>query len=267
VPVPPPIPFDELREFFADEDEYGQLCDIHAPDADLDAWAAFLRLIAVEYSYRFSLTAGEGDASEQPLPDDPAPMLLLAGSDEGPWPSLSLDLEGLPARVLFYGPDEVEVDFWRTKVTPQSYQAIATLMHRMGDAMGVDIFLTPESRPCEAAIVYEAKERRFRRPKCAEGDQGGLRERLLGEIAAVVHPLLRDPSLPDKLLLVAMERIESLQAQFGELSLQDGLTAEERADLDRLWSNIATIVRPPPGVRTERRWYEPEVLELAQRFR
>lgn len=261
-----PIPFDELREFFADEGEYGQLCDIHVPDADRNAWAVFLTLIASEFSYRFSLSTGD-DEVEQPLPHDLMPILLAVGSDEGPWPNLSLDLDGLPARVLFFSPDDLEVDFWRTEVTCESYQALATLMCRMGDAMGADVLLTPESRPGEAAMVYEAKERRFRRPKCAEGDQSELRERLLGEIATVVRPLLQDDALPDKLLLVAMERIEALQARFGELTLQDALTAEERADLDRLWSNVATIVRPPPGVRTERRWYEPEVLKLAQRFR
>jgi hypothetical protein len=271
---PDPLPFEDLHDFFTDCGEYGDLCDIHAVEAKSEAWAVFLAEVVPRYPHQFSYLTETGETS-QPLPADPMEPLKLASSDEGPWPNLALEVAGLDIRILFHDPTWLEADFWRRDVTPERYAAVAELMHRMGDAMRHDIFLTGESRESEGVMVYEFEKRRFRRPRHGEGRDGALRDRIFAQYADALAPIraCADPSLPndplsDAALWEVLQSIESITAPLRELTMQDELTIQERRDLTQVWSTLATIVRPAPGssAKEYRHQYWQDLLKRAQRI-
>jgi hypothetical protein len=276
--TPSPLPFEDLRAFFADDEEYGQLCDIPAPDARRAEWARFLKHVVPQYPHHFSLVTSTGEAP-QPLPDDAMQVLDLANSDTGPWPSLTLDVLGMEVRVHFYDPDWLEADFWRSAITPQRYLAVAELMCRMGDAMQHDIFMTPEASDHSGVMVYEVTLRCFRRPRHGAGADGRLRTLLFAGLAEALAPIRScavatppdaprsQPALSQRELRAVLDRVEELTRPHRELVLQDELSIQDRARLTHVWSLLATIVSPPPGSSAgrNRSGYWRELLEVARR--
>lgn len=264
--VPAPIAYHELREFF-DEDAFGQLCDIIVPGASVEAWSAALGVIHKNYPYRFTI----GDEA-QPIPEDATDILAAVVCEEDPWPSLGFDVGELFIRVMFYDEDWIEMDFVRAKMTPDLYEGVTELMCRLGDATGLDVFITPESDLEGAAMVYEASQRRFRRPR-RSGD-GGLRDHILGEVrdalrpfrdAPLHHPSHRDPVLDDAQLRRARKAIDSLLKQHTELSLQDVLSLDERKALQWTARTLWTIVDPTDDrARRVRADYERDLIGLAR---
>lgn len=262
----PPIPFEEMKEFLANDDEFGQLCDIIVPDAKGPAWAVFLDRVVPDYPHKFSLSTSEGER-RQAMPADKLAIVRLGLSDEGPWPSLSIDVLGLEVCAHFFGPDSLELDAWRTKITAERYEALAELMQRMGDAMSSDVFMTPESRDDEAAMVYEVSARAFRRPLHGARTASAVRDEVMREYLDALVPLSAcKPPLAGPLLRVLVSRIEAIRERFSSLTLQDALTTEDAEAMRNAWSLAATILTPAPGSGAEkyRKTYERDLIEMAR---
>lgn len=262
------VPFEELREFFLDECEYGQLCDIVAPDAKRDAWRVFLDVIVRRYPYTYSLLTHDSD-TVQPLPGDVSEVLDLINSESGPWPGLSLDLGGLPVRVLMSDPDALELDVWRCKITEDRYYSLATLMKQMGDAMGQDIFMTPESSPRDAHLVYAVTARGFRRPLHGDGtlwrEFYACARSALSPLAGFtpergVRAFAEDPAGTLALLTAALRSLCEVDASASELRKQDELTMEQRADFHDASIMLCMLMghddNERPRAASELRWNE-----------
>lgn len=270
---PSPLAFSELREFFADDVEYGQLCDLVVVDADRGAWGGLFEVIAARYPYQFFVRA-EGGSTEAVRPArltrEVATTLSFIDSETGASASLSFDVEGLTVNVHLFSESWIEMDCWRTHVTRERYDEIAALMERVGDATGRDVFMTPERASSEAAMAYEVAARRFRRPLHGIGSEGRIRAEVFKRFGAAMGPIreVGKRLIADEVLKDVLARVEAIRDSYSELVLQDELTVEDRRDFDNAWSCLATIVRPPPGVETAqyRSSYERDLVKLAQRY-
>lgn len=262
-----PLPI--LREFFGDLLEGGgSVADIVAPDADIAAWRRFLDVVVPEYPHAFSLTDAAGNETTQ-WPIDRSDLLRLGVSDEGPWPALSLQLSSIELLVLMFGGDHVEIVLPRKPYDDVLYSQVSSFMCRAGDAMGVDVFLTPESNRPEAALVYEHGLRSFRQPLHGAGLPSQVRLQALDAFRSVLHPLLSAPRpMHDDVLRAITACVEGLERTHGELSLQDALRSEERQDMLSAWSCAASILTTPPGVslRAQRPSCEESLVDMARRI-
>lgn len=273
-----PIPFADVRAFFGDECEYGQLCDIVVPESTTSAWKALLELIASEYSYKFRwLTKDDDESPDVPLPIESDRLLLLANSESGPWPDLKFDLAGLRARVFFTFGD-IEVDVWRTEVDEPRYIALCEFVRRLGRSGDCDVFLTPETDLNRAEIVYVASEDRFERLGTSTKPDPAVRSTFLTELNTALKPLLGFridpdlgvPQLPMDLLTQARSDIEALLLQGTEFQRQSDLPVDLRQQAKAVWSLLATLVSPAPGVFLSDRMkvaYEQELRNLAKKLR
>jgi len=273
-----PIPFSEVRTFFEDECEYGQLCDIVVPESTTAAWKALLELIASKYSYRFRwFTEGDEDPPSVPLPIEPDRLTTLEQSEDGPWPDLTFDLAGLRARVFFTF-SHIEVDVWRVEVDERRYIALCEFVRTLGQSGGCDVFLTPESDLDRAEIVYVAASDRFRRLGGGAESDPAVRSAFLSELNGALKPLLSVPfepgldvpQLPLRLLSQACSDVEALLAQGTELQRHDDLPLDLRQLGHHAWVLLATLVTPPSGVFYSNRMkasYEQELRNVATRVR
>jgi hypothetical protein len=243
------ITYSALGDFFTEE--HGQLCDIIIPDTTIDHWVKFLHVIAAHYPYRFTF---DDDETPEPIPSDPRPMLVFG--DEGPWPGLSFDVDALDMRVLFLGPMWIEIDTWRTTITPDGFDALLALMRRIGDALERDVFMTPERRPDEAAVVYEHSKRIFRAPRHGKDSDGRVHRQLLEALTPALQSILAhstQPSQPPRPLVTLqreLKQVEDALAPFDELTLQDQLTIDGRSDIEQLRVLLVTLVRDTADQRT-----------------
>lgn len=256
-----------MREWLADEN-HGQLCDITAPDAKQRQWAVFLSEVVPTYPHRFAFGT-EGSENPQPIPNDPNEALALAGSESGPWPSLSIDLLGLDVRVFLHGPNSLDLDAWRTDITEERYLALADLMRRMGEAMCVDVFMLPEMNSVNAAMVYVASTHEFRRPRHGLGEFQTLQSSTMNELCRALRPVLAaGPELADSIVAGVKMKVEAIEDRHSALTLLDALTVQQRNDLNRAWSLAAAIVTPPPGSGAEkfRAAYVRDLHTLARRL-
>ncbi len=245
------ITYADLSDFFTED--YGQLCDIVIPGTTIDHWVKFLHLIAADYPYRFTFD----DETPQPIPSDPRPMLFLG--DAGPWPGLSYDVDGLTMRVLFLGPMWIEIDTLRTNITPDGFDALLTLMRRIGDALERDVFMTPELRPDEAAVVYVHTNQFFRAPRHGKDSDGSVHRQLLDALAPTLQAILARAEQPSRAprplasLQHELKQVEDILASFGELTLQDHLTIDDRRDFDNFLALLTALVWDTADQRTPNR--------------
>lgn len=273
-----PIPFAEVRAFFEDECEYGQLCDIVVPESTTSAWKALLELIASEYSYQFRwLTKDDDESPDVPLPIESDRLLSLANSEDGPWPDLTFDLAGLRARV-FFTVGHIEVDVWRTEVDAQRYIALCEFVRALGQSGGCDVFLTPESNLDRAEIVYVAGEDRFERLGGSAESDPAVRSAFLSELNGALklllsvpfEPGLDVPQLPVHVVSQACSEVECLLTRGTEVQRQGDLPEDLRRLGHHAWVLLATLVSPPPGVVYTDRMkasYEQELRNVATRVR
>lgn len=270
--MPNPPPFEDLREFFENEDENGQLCDIVVPDAGPDAWARFLSLVAPTFPHTFTFTLGTSENDPPvPIPADTLSVVMMTESEKGPWPTLALYVRGLKVRALLYAPDCFEFDVMRREVTRDNYLGLTELMQRMGDAMGHDILITREAWIHWATLAYEASTGEFRAPRHGVSPEDALvRNRILADLRQALAPFreLRGKSLPRETLQHALNRVEAITGDYRELVLQDALSVEDRAALNAAWSWLAAIVKPAPGSGAEkyRGSYFRDLVKLAKRL-
>lgn len=279
--MPSPIPLTDLRAFFTDEGTHGQLCDIVILDATPRAWDALFRIIAEHYPHTFEFYPKEGDPVPAALPPaDPVAVVAAGSCNDGPRPSLWFDLAGLNVRVHFFSTEWIELDTPRIQITPERYSAVAEFMQRLGDASGRDVYITNESEPNAAAMVYEPARGGFRRPRHGEGSDGTVAARLRAALAAALRPVLDAASsrpgrereragfIPIETLRTALAAVEHLSAEHPEIILQDELTLDQRYEIDRAWSTLAAIVTPPPGSSAQlyRAEYERDLIDQAHRL-
>lgn len=244
-----PIPFEEMREFFTDELEYGQLCDIVVGNADVDAWSAFLKSVVPRYAHTFSLGTKERTWIA-PIPENVAAMFLDAESEQGPRPSLGLTVLDLPVRVFFYGHDELELDVWRTEVTPERYLALAELMERMGVAARRDVFMTPESDHSSPAMLYDVKSGVFRRTREGRSaEDAPTRESVRATLRSVLAPICAGSVNWTDIdaLQEAYGRLNAIYTKFSELELQDSLEPGDRGSLDYVVSKLGLVLFSEPS--------------------
>jgi len=271
--IPRPLPF-ELLIVSLGEEWGGQLCDLIIADADLRVWDRLFGVIEANYRYTFTLVSNSPDAEKtnqipRPLPASSASLLASINSKLGPWPSLSFDVAGLLMIVHFMGEEWIELDFPRRDLTPERYNAVATLMQRMGDSTGRDVFMSPEGASEEGVMVYEMAQRRFRPPRHGKGSDGELKRRVFTRLAEALAPLRAETGkkpIAEELLAVALKKVAAISDSFTELMLQDELSPEERRELRHTWSELATLVTPPAGV--DYSWSRPaRERDLIQRAR
>ncbi|XVJ60955.1 MAG: hypothetical protein HEQ23_16825 [Tepidisphaera sp.] len=252
-----------MRELFAEE-ELGQLFDLAVPDATAEAWAGFLSGVVPLYAYRFAWLTEEGERAE-PLPADGLGVIVKGGSDDGPWPSLRLDVLGLEMVVHFYGPDFIELSGPSRDVNAERYAGLAELMVRMGESMGCDVFLTHESYEDASEMVYEVAEGRFRKPRHGEGPGGAVREEVLrGFYVAAAKLAGKDLATETPLIAIAAREVEMIRRGHTTLTLQDELRMDERGEIASFLSLAQGILRPPPGLDPEvcRRGYVRDLSRL-----
>lgn len=264
----PAVPYEILRDFFGDPLEGGCLADIVAPDANIAAWTRFLDVVVPRYPHDFCLEDLLGNQTTQ-WPSDRSEVLRLAVSEDGPWPQLSLQLPSVSLRVLVFGIEHVELVVQRQPYNDAVYSQLSDLMTRMSDAMGVDVFLTPESSLSEAALVYERQASIFRRPLHGSGSQTQVRTQVLQAFHGVLRPFIgATRPLSDDLVRAVVDCIEGFSRTYGELALQDALRSEERIEINTAWGSAASIITPPAGVsaRAQRPSCEQSLLDQARRI-
>lgn len=244
----PMVPIAEFRAFFCDEHCQGELADIVMPDADDAALRRFLDLVVPKYPHVLTLTDCNGGTTHA-WPSDRGEVLHLAGSDTGPWPSLVLRMPSVDVRALM-NPRWIELDLWRRVYDDNVYGDLATLMCRCGDAMGVDVFLTPEMSSCEGVIVYEHRVRTFRKPHRGVGTSGVTRDQILVQFRDALAPFTNATAQVSNADAQAVAlRIEQLSATYGELTLQDALSVEERRAIAQAWSTATGVTTPAAGIQ------------------
>lgn len=247
--------FEEFRNFLTDEEEHGQLCDIAVPDADRHAWKVFLEQVVPRYKYRYAVLSESSETAE-PLPNDAARVLNQINSETGPWPKLSMELDGLDVQVQFYDQDWLELDLRRTDVTPERFALITDLMRSMGEALRHDVFITPEMRWYEGALVYECARGRFRRPRHGAGADGMVRQQVFAAVEQAMAPIreiarvsapdvsTESPPLDVFALHTILDQIEREVHRHRELVLQDALTVEDRHAILNVSSLLRSITHP-----------------------
>jgi hypothetical protein len=251
----PPTPIAEFRAFFGDADSLGELADIVMPDADDAALRRFFDLVVPQYPHVLTLTDCNGGVTNA-WPNDRGEVIDLAGSDTGPWPSLVLRLPSVDVRALI-NPEWIELDVPRRVYDDNVYGDLATLMCRCGDAMDVDVFVTPEMSSCEGIIVYEHRVRTFRKPHRGLGTSGNTRDHILTQFRDALAPFT-NPSTPvsDADARAVARRMEQFFATYGELALQDALSVEEQRAIDQAWSAATGVTTPAAGIQMTREFRE-----------
>lgn len=232
----PTIPINDLRDFFSEvyvfaELGLSELADIVAPDAEFGRWTRFLEVVVPQYPHTFVLGDLAGNESNE-WPDDRSEVLRLAISDDGPWPSLHLHLPSVTVRVLISSGHKVEIDLRRKTYSDDAYVQLGTLMHRTGDVLGVDVFLTPQNALEEAFLAYDHRTRSFRKPLHGVGPPSPTRLQIWSTLQRAFQPLF-DAQRPFKedLVRAVVDGIDALSKTHGELALQDALRSEQRLEL------------------------------------
>jgi len=265
--MPTPIPYHELHGFFADEGEYGQLCDIIVPKTNREVWDDVLRVIS-KHPHEFMWCHPEShDPEYEAAPIPEAARLLSQGeSDEGSWPALGFSVGDLELRVVFFCESWFEADFRRNEMNPERYLRLCGFVAALGDATGRNVFITPESDLGAAEVLYESSRKRFRRPRRGCQSDGLVRERFKREIKDILYPFRSAADLTEHGLSACLKRLEHLLDSHDELTLQDELSIEDLRDARWLWSLITTIVEPAPGsgAGRYRKSYEQELVRIAR---
>lgn len=254
----PTIPINDIRDFFTDGPPYaakdfGELADIIAPDADFASWTRFLKVVVPQYPHTFILEDLAGNQTTQ-WPADRSEVLRLAISDEGPWPSLHLHLPSVTVRVLIYSGWLAEIDLRRKTYDDDVYMQLGTLMHRTGDVLGVDVFLTPENALEEAFLAYDHRTRVFRKPLHGVGPPSPTHLQISSALQRVFQPLLDAPRpFQEDLVRAVADGIDALSRTHGELALQEALRSEQRLALQCARRSASHLLSQTPVATPEER--------------
>jgi hypothetical protein len=267
-----PLPWSEMSQWFGPDGCDDTLCDIFVERANLHQWDALLEIIQRHYPFCFTWLHEEEshNTHDEKIPN--ARRLIDSyHSEDGLSPYLTFEIAGVRVRVLpIWIESYIELDCWPEDVSESSYIAIAQLMERWGVSGDCDVFMSPECRPEKPWMVFDCKQRIFRKPAHAQGVDRVRRLAILQQLCDAVQPVAHSPASGERQSIEslgrALEEIESFLGTYSELDLQDHLTPTERKAVSDVWSNLATTIDSIEQNTEIPRWLDEQLAKRVREF-